>query len=130
MKVPGSAKREASKRVEADEKVCADLQQRLDAASRRLSDARQLRDELERQEREERSRLHSLASAVLEGREVVVPVEDTKTVARLVPELRAARAHRAHEVRVALAQTYIPLEQHEFDPAGARRRGFADPDEE
>jgi len=130
MKAAGAAKREAVRRVEAEEKEYLDLQTRVDLAARRLAEARQAKAALERQEREERQRLHALASAALDGRDCVVPADDAAALARLVPELRAARAHRAREVRGALAETYIPLEEHEFAAAGARRRGFADADED
>lgn len=130
MRMSDSAKREAIRRVEAEEKEWRDLQRRVDAAARRLSEARQAKAALERQEQEERDRLHALACAVIDDRDCVVRAEDAAAVARLVPELRAARAHRADEVRLALAEIYVPLEQYEFDPAGARRRGFAGPDEE
>lgn len=129
MKVPAGALREACRGVEAKEQEYQHLQRQADDAARRLAEARRAKAELELHDREERSRLIALASDVLDGGDCVVSAEDSAAIARLVPELRSARAARTREMRAALSQVYVPLEQYEQLDGPARRRGFADADE-
>lgn len=128
-KILHAAKVEAMKRVDAAEEEYLDLRSRLDTAERRLAEARQARAAIEDHEREDRQRLHGLAAAVVDGRDAAVPDEDAAVVAVLVPQLREARAARAHEERAALCEIYLPLQQYQQGEP-ARRRGFADVDDE
>lgn len=86
-------------------------------------------------EKAERDEAVQLAHRRIRGEEVYVPGKLAAMVDEVEPSIRADLAHRQRDERASLLGRgvgYVKLDQFEqpIDGAPARRRGFADPDED
>jgi predicted nucleic acid-binding Zn-ribbon protein len=125
-----STRSDLDRRIEAAEERRATLATQVEEVADELWHARREQEDTLARERLVKERRAALAYALLRGEDPVIPEEDTAAVAELARRLPAAIAERRREERESMAAIgHLPLEQYEFDPAGARRRGFADPDE-
>lgn len=103
----------------------------LDEVTDELWHARREQEDAVARERVLKDRRVRLAYALVRGEDPAIPEEDATAVAELARRLPAAIAERRREaLESMIAIGHLPLEQYGFDPLGARRRGFADPDED